>query len=115
MSAQVAPSANAAMLKALSDDDLFVATAATAGLRRAGDVAAAQIAQALAHPDPAVRARAAEASGGLSSLALSARALKDPDAAVRAKAAEAPGGALPSRRRASPTRKSYQNQTNPRT
>lgn len=85
------PAANAAMVRALSDYDLRVATAAAAGLRRAGDRAAASIAQALAHPDPAVRARAADAAGGMTTPALAARALSDPDAGVRAAAAGALG------------------------
>lgn len=85
------PEANAAMVKALSDYDLRVATAAAAGLKRAGDRAAASIAGALSNPDPAVRARAAEAAGGVTDLTLAARALKDPDPDVRAAAASALG------------------------
>ena len=78
------PEANAAMVKALSDYDVTVATAATAGLRRAGDKAAADIAQALTNADPAVRARAAEAAGGMRAVALATRATSDADPTVRA-------------------------------
>jgi HEAT repeat protein len=85
------PEANAAMVRALSDYDRRVAVAAAAGLRRAGDKAAGAIAQVLAHPDPLVRARAADAAAGLSNPGLAIRALKDPDAGVRAAAAAAIG------------------------
>ena len=78
------PEANAAMAKALSDFDVTVATAATAGLRRAGDKAATNIAQALTAADPAVRARAAEAAGGMRSVALATKATADADPNVRA-------------------------------
>jgi len=86
--------ANAAMLKALSDYDNFVAVAAAAGLRRAGDSAAPQIAQALSDVSPAVRALAAEAAGGQRSTGLALRALKDAEPRVRAKAAAALGDIL---------------------
>ena len=85
------PEANAAMVKALSDYDLRVATAAAAGLKRAGDKAAGAVGSALANPDAAVRARAAEATGGMTTVALATRALKDPDPGVRAAAASALG------------------------
>jgi HEAT repeat protein len=88
------PEANAAMVKALSDYDLSVANAAAAGLKRAGEQAAGAIAQALANPDPAVRARAASAAGGLRTTAVAARALKDPDTGVRSAAAAAIGDVL---------------------
>lgn len=78
------PEANAAMAKALADFDVTVATAATAGLRRAGEKATANVAQTLANPDPAVRARAAEAAGGMRSPALATKAFADADASVRA-------------------------------
>jgi HEAT repeat protein len=85
------PEANAAMIAALGDVDLRVARAAAAGLRRAGDKASQAIAGALANPDPAVRALAADATAGQTSPALAARALKDPDPQVRASAASALG------------------------
>jgi HEAT repeat protein len=82
------------MQKAMSDYDVTVAIAATAGLRRAGDIAASNIAQLLSHPSPAVRARAAEAAGGMRSTALASRALTDTDAMVRARAVESLGDIL---------------------
>ncbi len=85
------PEANAAMIGALGDADLRVATAAAAGLRRAGDKASQAVAGALANPDPAVRALAADAAAGQTSPALAVRALKDPDPQVRASAAVALG------------------------
>ncbi|MDX1934646.1 MAG: HEAT repeat domain-containing protein [Capsulimonadales bacterium] len=88
------PEANAAMQKAISDFDVAVAVAATAGLRRAGDKAAANIAALLAHPEAAVRARAAEATGGMSDPTLAVRAFGDADAAVRARAIESIGDIL---------------------
>ncbi|WP_394795299.1 HEAT repeat domain-containing protein [Armatimonas sp.] len=88
------PEANAAMLAALSDYDTFVGIAAAAGLRRAGDAAAAQVAQALASASPSVRALAAEAAGGQRSSALATKALTDSEPAVRAKAAAALGDIL---------------------
>lgn len=88
------PDANAAMLKALSDYDNFVAVAAAAGLRRAGDSATAQIALALSDSSPAVRALAAEAAGGQRTTGLALRALKDTDPNVRSKAAAALGDIL---------------------
>jgi HEAT repeat protein len=88
------PEANAAMMKALSDYDSDVATAAAAGLRRAGDKAASSVAQALKDPNPAVRARAAEAAGGMRTIGLAVQALSDPDATVRARAAESLGDVL---------------------
>lgn len=88
------PEANTAMLKALSDYDTSVATQAAAGLRRASDKATTYIAQALGSTDPAIRARAAEASGGLRTSALATRALSDPDANVRAAAAASLGDVL---------------------
>jgi HEAT repeat protein len=77
------PEANAALMKALTDFDVSVATAAAAGLHRADDRAASSIAQALANPDATVRRRAAEATGGLRTTALAQKALTDPDAEVR--------------------------------
>jgi HEAT repeat protein len=91
LGAIASPAANAAMVRALSDYDLRVATQAAAGLKRAGDRATGAIAGALADPSPAVRALAADAAGGLSSTALTARALADSDPRVRARAAEALG------------------------
>lgn len=88
------PEANAAMVTALSDYDFSVAQAASAGLARAGDKASGAIAQALAHPDPAVRARAAEATGGMRTTALAVRALSDTNAEVRTRAATALGDIL---------------------
>lgn len=88
------PEATAAMLKALRDYDTFVGVAAAAGLRRAGDAAAAQIAQALTDPSPSVRTLAAEAAGGQRSAALATKALSDADPAVRSKAAAALGDVL---------------------
>ena len=88
------PEANAAMLKALSDYDNFVAVAAAAGLRRAGDAASAQLAQALADPSPSVRALAAEATGGQRSSTLATKAMTDSDPTVREKAAGSLGDVL---------------------
>ena len=88
------PEANAAMQKAMTDYDVVVATAATAGLRRAGDKAQTNIAALLSHPDAAVRARAAESAGGSRSTALAVRALADPDVNVRARATESIGDIL---------------------
>jgi HEAT repeat protein len=88
------PEANAAMLKALTDYDTFVGVAAAAGLRRAGDSASAQIAQALLDPNPSVRALAAEATGGMRSAALATKAMTDTDPHVRAKAASSLGDIL---------------------
>ncbi len=88
------PEANAAMQKAVSDYDVSVAIAAAAGLRRAGDKAATNVAQLLTNPDAAVRARAAEAAGGMSSPALAEKALADVDAGVRAYAIESIGDIL---------------------
>lgn len=85
------PEANAAMVRALRDYDLRVATAAAAGLKRAGDRAAGAISAALADPNPAIRARAAEAAGGMTTPTLAARALGDADAEVRVAAAAALG------------------------
>lgn len=85
------PEANAAMVKALGDNDLRVATSGAAGLRRAGDKAMQAIAGALASPDPDIRARAADAAAGLSTPSLAVRALADSDASVRAAAANALG------------------------
>ncbi len=81
------PEATAAMIQAMSEYDLRIATAAAAGLRRAGEKAAGAVAGALSNPDPAIRARAAEAAGGMKTPALAVRALRDPDAGVRAAAA----------------------------
>ena len=67
--------ANSAMGTALTDYDLSVASAAGAGLRRAGDAAQAVIAEALKSPNAYVRTRAAEASGGLSTPALALQTL----------------------------------------
>jgi HEAT repeat protein len=77
------PEANTTLTKALGDFDLTVATAATAGLRRAAEKASANVAQALKSPDEAIRARAAEAAGGMRSPTLAASAIADPSAAVR--------------------------------
>ncbi len=88
------PEADAAMMKALSDLDTSVATAAAAGLHRAGDKAKSSIAQALTNTDPAVRARTAEAAGGMRTPELAVKALKDPDVGVRLEAAAALGDIL---------------------
>lgn len=88
------PEANAAMFQALGDYDTFVGVAAAAGLRRAGDSAAAPLAQALTNANPWVRSLAAEAAGGQRTTALATKALTDTDPGVRAKAAEALGDVL---------------------
>lgn len=88
------PEANAAMTRALSDYDLSVASAAGAGLKRAGDKASGSIAQALSDPDPAVRALAADAGGGTRTTDLVVKALSDTNANVRANAALALGDIL---------------------
>ncbi len=88
------PEANAAMTTALSDYDLSVASAASAGLKRAGDKAAGSIAEALGNSDPAVRALAADAAGGMRTTDLAVKALADTDATVRANAAESIGEIL---------------------
>lgn len=88
------PEAGAAMLKALSDYDVDVAKAAAAGLARAGDAAAPQIAAALASADPRVRLRGAEATAGLRQPTLAAKALTDTDSSVRATAATSLGSVL---------------------
>ncbi len=88
------PEAGAAMLKALADYDVDVAKAAAAGLARAGDAAAPQIALALASPDVAVRTRGAEATGGMRQTTLAAKALTDPDPGVRAAGAASLGNVL---------------------
>lgn len=85
------PEASAALVQALDEYDLRVAGAAAAGLKRAGNKAAQAVGRALEHSDPAVRAWAAEASGGMTTPALAARALSDPDALVRGAAAFALG------------------------
>jgi HEAT repeat protein len=81
------PAACDALVSLLQDSDTFVAAAATAGLRRAADRAEIQIGKAAISSDPAVRARAADASGGLQSPRITLALLRDPDANVRAKAA----------------------------
>lgn len=81
------PQACAALSTLLQDNDTFVASAAMAGLRRASDKAESQIRGAASDPDPSVRARAAEASGGLTSPAVAMALLRDSDARVRSKAA----------------------------
>ena len=88
------PEANAAMETALSDYDLSVASAAGAGLKRAGDKAANSIAQALTSPTPSVRALAADAAGGMRTTDYAVQALSDADAAVRANAADSIGEVL---------------------
>lgn len=89
------PAANAAMRAALSDYDLDVADSAAAGLRRAGDSARPEIAQALGDPSPAVRTRAAIAAGGLASPDLATHALTaDAEPAVREAAARSVGDIL---------------------
>ena len=88
------PEANAAMKTALSDYDLSVASAAGAGMKRAGDKAADYIAQALSDANPSVRALAADAAGGMRTPDLAVRALSDTDAGVRANAANALGEIL---------------------
>lgn len=85
------PEANRAMVEALDDYDLSVAEAAAAGLRRAGEKASTAIAASLANPAPAVRARVADAAGGMRTPTLAIRALSDADAGVRAQAAESLG------------------------
>lgn len=90
--------ANNAMVTALSDFDLAVADAAASGLARAGatNEATARIAitRALASPDPAVRARAAFATSGLTKTDLAAKAITDTDPGVRSAAATAIGEVL---------------------
>jgi HEAT repeat protein len=88
------PEANAAMERSLSDYDTSVADAAASGLQRAGDKAQSAITQALADPDANVRARAASATGGLSTTTLAAKALSDSDPRVRTNAALAMGDIL---------------------
>ena len=88
------PEANAAMQKALGDYDLSVANAAASGLKRAGNRARPAIAAALASADPGIRARGANAAGGLQMTDLAARALADPDPTVRATAADSMGDIL---------------------
>jgi HEAT repeat protein len=88
------PEAGAAMLRALADYDVDVAKAAAAGLARAGDAAAPQIALALASPDARVRTRGAEATGGMRQTSLAAKALTDPDPNVRAAGAASLGSVL---------------------
>lgn len=88
------PDANNAMLKAVSDYDRTVATAAAAGLRRAGDKAAPYIAQLLNSPDVSVRVFGAEAAGGMRTTGLAVKALSDTDPSVRAEAVESLGDIL---------------------
>ncbi|MGC4042323.1 MAG: HEAT repeat domain-containing protein [Armatimonas sp.] len=88
------PEANASMLKALSDYDVDVAKAAAAGLARAGDAAAPQIAAALSNADPRVRLRGAEATSGLRQPNLAAKALTDTNSDVRTAAASSLGTVL---------------------
>jgi HEAT repeat protein len=89
------PEANSAMGVALTDYDLSVASAAAAGLRRAGDSAQTVIASALTSESAYVRMRAAEAAGGLSSPAVALRVLaSDADATVRSAAAVSVGDIL---------------------
>jgi HEAT repeat protein len=88
------PEANEAMRAALSDYDTSVAIQAAAGLRRASDKAIASVAQALSDPNPAVRARAAEAAGGMRTANLAVRALSDSDPQVRAVATASLGDVL---------------------
>jgi HEAT repeat protein len=95
------PEANSAMGTALTDYDLSVASAAAAGLRRAGDSAQTVISQALTSTNSYVRTRAAEAAGGLSSPALAVRALtSDTDPVVRSAAARSVGDILVARKTA---------------
>ena len=94
LGAIASPEANAAMMTALSDYDLSVATAASAGLKRAGNKAEGSIAQAVSDPNPAVRALAADSAGGMRTTDLAVKALSDSDAAVRANAATALGEIL---------------------
>jgi HEAT repeat protein len=90
--------ANDAMVKTLSDFDLAVADAASAGLARAAvtneATATVAISRALTSPDPAVRTRAASATSGMTQTGLAAKALTDTDAGVRVAAATAIGDIL---------------------
>lgn len=88
------PEASAAMLKALSDYDNDVAKAAAAGLARAGEAAAPQIAAALSSPDARVRTRGAEATAGMRQTTLAIKAMADADPGVRTAAALALGDIL---------------------
>jgi HEAT repeat protein len=94
LGAIASPEANNAMLTALGDYDLTVATAAAAGLKRAGDAARPQIMQALASTDVGVRTRAAESAGGLKDTAPVIKALSDTAPEVRAVAATSLGEIL---------------------
>ena len=86
--------ATASLSRALNDYDLSVATAAAAGLRRAGDKAAQAVAEELSNASPTVRARAAVATGGMSLPTLAIRALTDADGGVRAEAVLSLGDVL---------------------
>ena len=77
------PEACAALSSLLGDNDTFVANAAAAGLLRAGDRAQSRIQVAARDADPAVRRRAAEASGGLTSPGAASTLANDPDPTVR--------------------------------
>ncbi len=88
------PTALRALLTGLSDPNLTVADACAVGLRRAGVRALSVIAQALRHPNLAVRLRAVQSLSTLNdggAVALLAQALNDPHVEVRRAAANALG------------------------
>jgi HEAT repeat protein len=84
----------ATLVRALSDEDLIVRSAAVGALARAGRAAIPALTQAIRNADPEVRRLAAEALGGMNDPAAVAPlsvALKDPDYRVRRTAATSLG------------------------
>ncbi len=88
------PRAFQSLARALSDANLVVADSASESLKLAGVRALETLAEAVRHPNPAVRRRAVDALGGVQDVRavnLLAQALRDPDPVVRRASATALG------------------------